>query len=104
NNKEEEHHAQIRDLEKMILKHMKVMREQLTEQGGALKGIISKLTDMIIETITSNDLQVTGLLNEKVEASEAQLRSVVDTSQCLEQEEESPPLDDYFLADVDVEE
>ncbi|MCE3215669.1 hypothetical protein HAX54_003167 [Datura stramonium] len=81
------------NMEKMILEHMKVMREQLTAQGKSLKGISAKLTEMMAE----------GLLNEKVEASEAQLQSFVDTSQCMEQEEESPPLDDYLLVDVDDE-
>ncbi|MCD7452919.1 aconitate hydratase [Datura stramonium] len=43
-------------------------------------------------------------LNEKVEASEAQLQSVMDTSQYMKQEEESQPLDYSFLVYVDVEE
>ncbi|MCE3050800.1 hypothetical protein HAX54_048196 [Datura stramonium] len=68
NNEEEEHHAPMRNMEKLILEHME------------------------------------GILNEKVEVSEAQLQSVLDTSQCMEQEEESQPLDDSLLVDVDVEE
>ncbi|MCD9559730.1 hypothetical protein HAX54_017960, partial [Datura stramonium] len=52
------------------------MREKLTEQGGALKRMSSKLTEMMNETTSCNDLQVTGLLNEKAEAFEAQLQSV----------------------------
>ncbi|MCE3049806.1 hypothetical protein HAX54_045817 [Datura stramonium] len=49
-----------------------------------------------------HDLQ--GLLNEKVEASEAQLQSVINTGQCMEQEEEAQPLDDSLLVDAYVEE
>ncbi|MCD9646975.1 hypothetical protein HAX54_037252, partial [Datura stramonium] len=45
-----------------------------------------------------------ALLNEKVEASKAQLQGVMDTSQCMEQKEESQPLDYFLLVDVDVEE
>ncbi|MCD7471506.1 hypothetical protein HAX54_011985 [Datura stramonium] len=136
NNEEEEHHAQISDMEKLILEHMEVMREQLTEQGKAAKRMSAKLTEMMVETATCNDLkvmilantqeepQVEGridlkqeigqfgssihdlqdLLNEKVEASEAQLQSVVDTSQCIEEKKESQPLDYSLLANVDVEE
>ncbi|MCE0482301.1 hypothetical protein HAX54_040967, partial [Datura stramonium] len=48
-----------------------------------------------------HDLQ--ALLNEKVEAFEGQLQSVVDTSQCMEQEEQSQPLAYSFLANVDIE-
>ncbi|MCD7467858.1 hypothetical protein HAX54_005507 [Datura stramonium] len=78
-------------MEKMIQEYMEVMREQLTEQGGALKRMSNKLTEMMVETTT-------------FEASEAQLQSVVDTSQCMEQEEESQPLGDSLLVDADVEE
>ncbi|MCD7472748.1 hypothetical protein HAX54_014080 [Datura stramonium] len=81
------------NMEKLILKHMEVMRKQLTEQEKALKGMSFKVTEMIDK----------GLLNEKVEASVDKLQSVVDTSQCMEQEEESVPLDCSVLADVDVE-
>ncbi|MCE0482046.1 hypothetical protein HAX54_040380 [Datura stramonium] len=95
----------------------------------------TKLIEMMVETTTCNDLQVTiiantqeepqvegriepreeidqigssihdmhGLLNEKVEVSEAQLKSIVDTSQCTEKEEESQPLDSSLLVDIDVE-
>ncbi|MCD7454020.1 hypothetical protein HAX54_023287 [Datura stramonium] len=68
NNKEEERHASMSNMEKLILKHME------------------------------------GHLNEKVEVFEAQLQSVVDTSQCMEQEGESQPLDDSLVVDIDVEE
>ncbi|MCD9642389.1 hypothetical protein HAX54_029196, partial [Datura stramonium] len=49
-----------------------------------------------------HDLQ--GLLNEKVQVSEAKIQSVMDTSQCMEQEEESQPLDHSLLVNVDVDE
>ncbi|MCD7472246.1 hypothetical protein HAX54_013273 [Datura stramonium] len=45
NNEDEEHHAQISNMEKLILEHMEVMREYLTEQGGALKRMCTKVTD-----------------------------------------------------------
>ncbi|MCD9638498.1 hypothetical protein HAX54_022498, partial [Datura stramonium] len=109
NNEEEEHYAQMSNMEKLILEHMKVMREQLK----ALKGMSFKLTEMMAKAATCNDLQVMvlantqeephtegrievrqeierfglsihnlkGLLDEKVEVSEAQLQSIVDTSQ-----------------------
>ncbi|MCD7468097.1 hypothetical protein HAX54_005903, partial [Datura stramonium] len=54
NNEEEEHHAQIRNMGKQILEHMKVMREKLTEQGKALKGMSAKLTEMMAEAATCN--------------------------------------------------
>ncbi|MCD7459608.1 hypothetical protein HAX54_041437 [Datura stramonium] len=113
---------------------MEVMREQLTEQGKALKGMSDKLTEMMAEAATCNNLQAVvpantkeepqreekklrqeigqlgssihelqGLLNEKVEASEAQLQSVVDTSPCMKQKEESQPLEDFLVVDFDVE-
>ncbi|MCD7461795.1 hypothetical protein HAX54_047129 [Datura stramonium] len=63
NNEEEEHHVQTSNMEKMILEHMEVMREQLTEQGGALKRLSAKLTEMMVETTTCNNLQVTVLAN-----------------------------------------
>ncbi|MCD7454058.1 hypothetical protein HAX54_023375 [Datura stramonium] len=65
------------DMEKLILEHTKVMREQLTEQGKALKRMSAKLTEMMAEDATCND---------------------------LEQEEESQPLDYSLLVDVNVEE
>ncbi|MCE3050761.1 hypothetical protein HAX54_048042, partial [Datura stramonium] len=55
NNEEEKHHAQMNDIEKLILEHMEVMREQLTEQGKALKMMSVKLTEMMTETTTRNN-------------------------------------------------
>ncbi|MCD9642608.1 hypothetical protein HAX54_029491 [Datura stramonium] len=46
---------------------MKVMREQLTELGGALKRMNTKLTEMMAETTTCNDLKVTVLANYQEE-------------------------------------
>ncbi|MCD7447155.1 hypothetical protein HAX54_024735 [Datura stramonium] len=62
-NEEDEHYAQISDMEKLILEHMEVMREQLIEQGKALKRMSVKLTEMMVEVATCNDLQVTVLAN-----------------------------------------
>ncbi|MCD9646529.1 hypothetical protein HAX54_036417 [Datura stramonium] len=56
NNEEEEHHAQMSDMEKMILEHMEVMREQLTAQGKSLKGTNAKLTEMMADAAPCNDL------------------------------------------------
>ncbi|MCE2054989.1 hypothetical protein HAX54_041754 [Datura stramonium] len=67
NNEEEEHHAQASNMEKMILEHMEVLREQLTEQGGALKRLSAKLTEMMAKTTTCNDLQVKVLANTQEE-------------------------------------
>ncbi|MCD9561103.1 hypothetical protein HAX54_020064, partial [Datura stramonium] len=106
------------------------------EEGGALERLSAKLTQMIAETTTCNNLQVTvlantqeepkvegrieirqemdqfsssihdrqGLLIEKFEAYEAQLHSVGDTNQCMEQEGESESLDYSLLVDVNIEE
>ncbi|MCD7462612.1 hypothetical protein HAX54_048929 [Datura stramonium] len=65
----------------------------------------ANLTEMMSETTTCNDLQVTVLATtqEEPQASEAQLQCVVDTSQCGGQEEESQPLNYFVLADDDVE-
>ncbi|MCE5165732.1 hypothetical protein HAX54_011941, partial [Datura stramonium] len=59
----EEHHAQMSNMEKLILEHMEVRRESLIEQGKALKRMSVKLTEMIAEAATCNDLQVTVLAN-----------------------------------------
>ncbi|MCD9646953.1 hypothetical protein HAX54_037210, partial [Datura stramonium] len=67
NNAEEEHHAQTSNMEKKILKHMEVMREKLTKQGGALKRLSAKLKEMMVEITTYNDLQVTVLVNTQEE-------------------------------------
>ncbi|MCE3049931.1 hypothetical protein HAX54_046147 [Datura stramonium] len=80
----------------MILDPMEVIREQLIEQGGALKRMSAKLIEMMAETTTYNDLQVTILVNTLEE------RQV--EGQCIEQEGESQPLHHSLLADVDVEE
>ncbi|MCD7467641.1 hypothetical protein HAX54_005190, partial [Datura stramonium] len=102
NNEEEEHHAPMRNMEKLIQEHMEVMREQLTEQGGALKRLSSKLTEMMAETTTCNDLQVTVLANTQ---EEPQVEGVLwILSNAWKQEEESQPLDHSLLVDVDVEE
>ncbi|MCD9645717.1 hypothetical protein HAX54_034854, partial [Datura stramonium] len=58
NNEEEEHHAPISNMEKMILEHIEVTREQLTKQGGALRMMSSKLTEIMADTTTFNDSQV----------------------------------------------
>ncbi|MCD7447437.1 hypothetical protein HAX54_029111 [Datura stramonium] len=87
------------NMEKLILEHMEVMREQLTEHEGSLKRMSVKLIEMMAETTTYN-----GSFHEKVKVSKSQLQSVVDTIQCMEQEEESQPLDYSLLVDVDVEE
>ncbi|MCD7463823.1 hypothetical protein HAX54_051486 [Datura stramonium] len=87
------------------------MREQLTKHGKSLKGMSAKLTEMMVEAATCNNFQVTVLANTqeephvkgRIEAFEAQLQSVMDTSQWMEQEEESQPLDDSLLVDIDVE-
>ncbi|MCD9643836.1 hypothetical protein HAX54_031688, partial [Datura stramonium] len=56
-----------------------------------------------IDQCVSSIHDLWGLLNEKIEASEAQLQSVMDTSQCMEQKKEFQPLDCSLLVDVDVE-
>ncbi|MCD9559156.1 hypothetical protein HAX54_016977, partial [Datura stramonium] len=108
NNEEEEHHAQRSNKEKLVLEHMEVMREQLTKEGGTLKRVsliemmaeASNFNDLQVLVLanTQGELHVEGiievrqeidqfgssihnlqgLLNEKVEASEAQLQSIVD--------------------------
>ncbi|MCD7464817.1 hypothetical protein HAX54_053451 [Datura stramonium] len=83
------------DMEKLILEHMEVMREQLTRQRKSLERVRAKLTEMMAEA---------ALSNEKVEASEAQLQSVADISQFMKQEEESQSLDYSLLDFVYVEE
>ncbi|MCD9645776.1 hypothetical protein HAX54_034976, partial [Datura stramonium] len=83
------------------------------------KSVSAKFTEMMAEAATFNEFQVTVLvntqkkryveariewtLNDIVEASESQLQSVADTSQCMEQKEECQPLEDSLLVDVDVE-
>ncbi|MCD9637663.1 hypothetical protein HAX54_021070 [Datura stramonium] len=56
-NEEEENHFYMSNTEKMILEHTVVMREQLTEQGKALERMRAKLTQMMVEATTCNDLQ-----------------------------------------------
>ncbi|MCE3215812.1 hypothetical protein HAX54_003628 [Datura stramonium] len=73
-----------------------------TQEEPQVEGRIEPKKEIDRFFLSIHDLQ--GLLNEKVEASEAQLQSVMDTSQCIEQEEEPTPLDYYLLVDVDVEE
>ncbi|MCD7455728.1 hypothetical protein HAX54_029299, partial [Datura stramonium] len=81
NNKDEEHHAHTSNLEKMILEHIKVMREQLTERGGALKRMSVKLTEMMAETMTFRDLQVTVLANTQEEPQGEEKKLIQEISQ-----------------------
>ncbi|MCD7469400.1 hypothetical protein HAX54_008375 [Datura stramonium] len=77
NYEEEEHHAPISNMEKLILEHMKVTVQANTQE--VRQGEENKLTREIIQFGQMiHDLQ--GLFNEKVEASKAKLQSVVDTS------------------------
>ncbi|MCE0482423.1 hypothetical protein HAX54_041204 [Datura stramonium] len=46
---------------------MEVMREQLSGQGGALKRMSAKLTEIMAETTTCNNFQVTVLANTQEE-------------------------------------
>ncbi|MCE3050368.1 hypothetical protein HAX54_047062 [Datura stramonium] len=62
-NEEEEHYAPMSTMEKLILEHMEVMREQFTKQRGALKRMSAKLTEMMDETTTCYDLQLIVLTN-----------------------------------------
>ncbi|MCD9644132.1 hypothetical protein HAX54_032118 [Datura stramonium] len=57
-----------------------------------------------IDQFGSSIHNLQGLLYEKVEESEAQLQSFVDTSQCMEKKEESQPLDYSSLVYVAIEE
>ncbi|MCE3215063.1 hypothetical protein HAX54_000718 [Datura stramonium] len=68
-----------------------------TQEEPQVEGRIELKQDIGQFGSSIHDLQ--GLLN----ASETQLQSVVDTSQCMKQEEEAQPLDYSFLADADVE-
>ncbi|MCE3049570.1 hypothetical protein HAX54_045181 [Datura stramonium] len=79
NNEEEEHDAQIRNMEKLILEYMDVMREQLMEQGGALKRMSEKLKEMMANTTTYNDFQVMVLANieEEPPGEEKKLRQEI---------------------------
>ncbi|MCE2055808.1 hypothetical protein HAX54_043471 [Datura stramonium] len=64
----------------------------------------AKLTEMMTDTTTCNDLQFKVLANTQEEPQvegRIELRQEIDH---LAQEKESPPLDDYFLVDADVEE
>ncbi|MCE3051966.1 hypothetical protein HAX54_051290 [Datura stramonium] len=73
-----------------------------TQEEPQVEGGIEPIKEIYQFGSSIHDLQ--GLLNEKVKAYEDQLQSVVYTSQCMKQEEQSPRLDDYLLVDVDVEE
>ncbi|MCD7462994.1 hypothetical protein HAX54_049759 [Datura stramonium] len=73
------------------------MREQLTEQGGALQRLSAKLTKMMVETITCNDLQVTVLANTQ---EEPQVERRIE----LRKEMDQFGLSIHELQDVDVEE
>ncbi|MCD7467206.1 hypothetical protein HAX54_004491, partial [Datura stramonium] len=103
NNEKEERHAPMSNMEKLILEHM----EQLTvlantQEEPHVEGRIKVRQE--IDQLGSSIHNPQGLLKEKVEASEAQLQSIVDINQCMEQEEESQPLDYSLLVDVDVDE
>ncbi|MCD7458251.1 hypothetical protein HAX54_037676 [Datura stramonium] len=86
--------APYRDLQVMVL--VNIQEEPQVEGRIELRQEIDQFGSSI------HDLQ--GLLNENIEASEAHFQSVMDTSQCMKQEEESQPLNDSLLVDVDVEE
>ncbi|MCD7457521.1 hypothetical protein HAX54_035312 [Datura stramonium] len=81
---------------------LQVMFLANTQEEPQVEGRIDPRQEIDQFGSSIHDLQ--GLLNEKVEASESQLQRVVDSSQYIEQEKESEPLDDTLLVDDDVEE
>ncbi|MCD7458098.1 hypothetical protein HAX54_037145, partial [Datura stramonium] len=79
---EAEHHAQINNMEKLILEHMEVMRENLTIHGGDLKRMSTKLTEMMAKTTTCIDLHFTILVNTQEEPQvEGRIESIQEIDQ-----------------------